>query len=138
MTIPKRIQVGLLLALSGVATGMALAQTETPAGHAGSELKYEGAPSGVDPTTTKDMITGDGPPMTVEEFNQGKEIFFQRCAGCHGVLRKGATGKPLTTHAITHNFRPRFAAPAARARNRRRVAGRSRSFADLGSRRLCG
>lgn len=97
MTIPKRIQVGLLLALSGVATGMALAQTETPAGHAGSELKYEGAPSVVDPTTTKDMITGDGPPMTVDEFNQGKEIFFQRCAGCHGVLRKGATGKPLTT-----------------------------------------
>jgi nitrite reductase (NO-forming)/hydroxylamine reductase len=97
MTIPKRIHVGLLLALSGVATGMALAQTEAPAGHAGSELKYEGAPSVVDPTTTKDMITGDGPPMTVEEFNQGKEIFFQRCAGCHGVLRKGATGKPLTT-----------------------------------------
>jgi nitrite reductase (NO-forming)/hydroxylamine reductase len=97
MTIPKRIQVGLLLALSGVATGMALAQTETPTGHAGSELKYEGAPSGIDPTMTRDMITGDGPPMTVEEFNQGKEIFFQRCAGCHGVLRKGATGKPLTT-----------------------------------------
>jgi nitrite reductase (NO-forming)/hydroxylamine reductase len=97
MTIPKRVQVGLLLAFSGLATGMALAETETPAGHAGSELKYEGAPSVVDPTATKDMITGDGPPMTVEEFNQGKEIFFQRCAGCHGVLRKGATGKPLTT-----------------------------------------
>ena len=25
-----------------------------------------------------------------------REIYFQRCAGCHGVLRKGATGKPLT------------------------------------------
>jgi nitrite reductase (NO-forming) / hydroxylamine reductase len=97
MTIPKRVQVGLLLALFGLGSSIALAQTETPAGHAGSELKYEGAPSVVDPTTTKDMITGDGPPMTVEEFNQGKEIFFQRCAGCHGVLRKGATGKPLTT-----------------------------------------
>ncbi|HNB90308.1 MAG TPA: cytochrome D1 domain-containing protein, partial [Plasticicumulans sp.] len=24
------------------------------------------------------------------------KIFFERCAGCHGVLRKGATGKPLT------------------------------------------
>jgi nitrite reductase (NO-forming) / hydroxylamine reductase len=97
MTIPKRAQVGLLLALSSLATSMALAQTETPPAHAGPELKYEGAPSGVDPTTTKDMITGEGPPMTVEEFDQGKEIFFQRCAGCHGVLRKGATGKPLTT-----------------------------------------
>ena len=27
---------------------------------------------------------------------QGSKIFFERCAGCHGVLRKGATGKPLT------------------------------------------
>jgi nitrite reductase (NO-forming)/hydroxylamine reductase len=34
--------------------------------------------------------------MTTEEFATAKEIFFQRCAGCHGVLRKGATGKPLT------------------------------------------
>src|SRR5690606_41055696 len=25
-----------------------------------------------------------------------KQIYFERCAGCHGVLRKGATGKPLT------------------------------------------
>ncbi|RPJ79302.1 MAG: nitrite reductase [Alphaproteobacteria bacterium] len=25
------------------------------------------------------------------------KIYFERCAGCHGVLRKGATGKPLTT-----------------------------------------
>jgi nitrite reductase (NO-forming)/hydroxylamine reductase len=34
--------------------------------------------------------------MTPEEFEHGKKIFFERCAGCHGVLRKGATGKPLT------------------------------------------
>ncbi|MGQ9366662.1 cytochrome D1 domain-containing protein [Azospirillum sp. ST 5-10] len=39
----------------------------------------------------------DPPPMTDQEFAQAKEIYFQRCAGCHGVLRKGATGKPLTT-----------------------------------------
>lgn len=35
------------------------------------------------------------PTMTPEEFNQAKDIFFQRCAGCHGVLRKGATGPNL-------------------------------------------
>ena len=29
--------------------------------------------------------------------NEANTIYFQRCAGCHGVLRKGATGKPLTT-----------------------------------------
>ena len=37
------------------------------------------------------------PAMTHEEFDSSKKIYFERCAGCHGVLRKGATGKPLTT-----------------------------------------
>lgn len=60
------------------------------------EANYGGAPSTVDPASAKNMITSEGPPMTVEEFNRGKQIFFERCAGCHGVLRKGATGKPLT------------------------------------------
>ncbi len=36
------------------------------------------------------------PVMSAKEFKAAKEIYFQRCAGCHGVLRKGATGKPLT------------------------------------------
>jgi len=36
------------------------------------------------------------PLMSQDEYDQGKQIFFERCAGCHGVLRKGATGKPLT------------------------------------------
>ena len=43
------------------------------------------------------------PPMTEEEFEKGKNIYFQRCAGCHGVLRKGATGKPLTTDKTIPN-----------------------------------
>ncbi len=37
------------------------------------------------------------PTMTAEEFTRAKQIYFERCAGCHGVLRKGATGKALTT-----------------------------------------
>ncbi|MFA5370616.1 MAG: cytochrome D1 domain-containing protein [Sideroxydans sp.] len=36
------------------------------------------------------------PAMTEAEIAKGSKIFFERCAGCHGVLRKGATGKPLT------------------------------------------
>ncbi len=36
------------------------------------------------------------PPMTQAEFDNARKIYFERCAGCHGVLRKGATGKPLT------------------------------------------
>jgi nitrite reductase (NO-forming)/hydroxylamine reductase len=34
--------------------------------------------------------------MSRAEFDRAKQIYFERCAGCHGVLRKGATGKPLT------------------------------------------
>ncbi|SIQ56116.1 dissimilatory nitrite reductase (NO-forming), cytochrome cd1 type apoprotein [Paracoccus thiocyanatus] len=30
------------------------------------------------------------------EYNEANKIYFERCAGCHGVLRKGATGKALT------------------------------------------
>ena len=51
------------------------------------EAAYEGAPSGIDPSTTEDMITTEGPAMTVDEFKHSKQIYFERCAGCHGVLR---------------------------------------------------
>ena len=37
------------------------------------------------------------PPLSQAEADIANTIYFQRCAGCHGVLRKGATGKPLTT-----------------------------------------
>ncbi|MCA1940918.1 MAG: nitrite reductase [Caenispirillum bisanense] len=43
------------------------------------------------------------PSLTPEEFEEGKKIFFERCAGCHGVLRKGATGpnlEPARTHEL--------------------------------------
>ena len=38
------------------------------------------------------------PAMTAAEKEIGKKIYFERCAGCHGVLRKGATGKNLEPH----------------------------------------
>ncbi|KAB2912452.1 MAG: nitrite reductase [Hyphomicrobiaceae bacterium] len=37
------------------------------------------------------------PRLTAAEFGRANQIYFERCAGCHGVLRKGATGKALTT-----------------------------------------
>lgn len=43
------------------------------------------------------------PVLTPEEFAKANEIYFQRCAGCHGVLRKGATGKALTTDITKKN-----------------------------------
>lgn len=35
------------------------------------------------------------PTLSEAEFEKAKTLYFQRCAGCHGVLRKGATGKNL-------------------------------------------
>ncbi|MFZ5856201.1 MAG: cytochrome D1 domain-containing protein [Chloroflexota bacterium] len=40
--------------------------------------------------------TSDAPTLTEEEFAWAKQTFFERCAGCHGTLRKGATGPALT------------------------------------------
>jgi len=37
------------------------------------------------------------PVITAPEFHKATKLYFERCAGCHGVLRKGATGKALTT-----------------------------------------
>ncbi len=60
----------------------------------GAELRYEGAP--VPKLDIKVRLTPGAPEITEDEYLQAAQIFFERCAGCHGVLRKGATGKPLT------------------------------------------
>jgi len=44
------------------------------------------------------QATAKAPEMTAAEKEQAKKIYFERCAGCHGVLRKGATGKNLEPH----------------------------------------
>lgn len=72
--------------------------TEDKVRHPGvkeSTLAYEGAPVGGS-EGAKMHITPGAPALTEAEFQRSTEIFFERCAGCHGVLRKGATGKPLT------------------------------------------
>jgi nitrite reductase (NO-forming)/hydroxylamine reductase len=60
------------------------------------ELKYQ---AGASPLAEEEMHE-DGeekaPKMSKAEFQRARQIYFERCAGCHGVLRKGATGKPLT------------------------------------------
>ncbi len=60
------------------------------------EMRYQGAPSGVSPEDTTQVQSAKGPVLSPEEYASSTRIFFERCAGCHGVLRKGATGKPLT------------------------------------------
>ena len=39
------------------------------------------------------------PTLAKEAKEASAKIFFERCAGCHGVLRKGATGKNLEPEA---------------------------------------
>lgn len=78
-----------------------LGQEDRAAGqrHVGAtegELKYQGAPSAISGEDTRQIIAAGGPVLSEAEFETATKLYFQRCAGCHGVLRKGATGKPLT------------------------------------------
>ena len=69
-------------------------------GHKGqvtpAEQKYQGAPSPLASEPMHQATNPKAPPMTQAEFDRARQIYFERCAGCHGVLRKGATGKALT------------------------------------------
>ncbi len=40
-------------------------------------------------------VQAAAPTLSEADFEASKTIYFQRCAGCHGTLRKGATGKNL-------------------------------------------
>ncbi|MBL0283818.1 MAG: c-type cytochrome [Zoogloea sp.] len=61
------------------------------------EAKYQSAGSPLANVEMYQDINPKAPPMNKAEFDKARQIYFERCAGCHGVLRKGATGKPLTT-----------------------------------------
>ncbi|NMG15200.1 cytochrome D1 domain-containing protein [Aromatoleum bremense] len=50
------------------------------------------------PLAVSTVWAQSAPEMTQEEKDKAKQIYFERCAGCHGVLRKGATGKNLEPH----------------------------------------
>ncbi len=65
-------------------------------GTAEVEQAYKGAPSRLG-EDVQVRITPGAPDITEAEFARATQVYFERCAGCHGVLRKGATGKPLTT-----------------------------------------
>ncbi|EZQ19309.1 nitrite reductase [Pseudomonas sp. G11-1] len=74
-------------------TAAAFAQGSDPEKAAAA---YQGEASAVDPALARVVHTPGAPDLSEADFDKAKEIYFQRCAGCHGVLRKGATGKPLT------------------------------------------
>jgi nitrite reductase (NO-forming)/hydroxylamine reductase len=101
--IMKHFNVGKVA--TGVCAALAISITAgtvgaaTSSGHPGTpeeELRYKGAPVPITPGEAKESRIPEAPPITDAEFTKAKQIYFERCAGCHGVLRKGATGKPLT------------------------------------------
>ncbi|WP_333818215.1 cytochrome D1 domain-containing protein, partial [Tabrizicola sp.] len=107
MTTRARPARAILLGTAALFLGLALPAIaeDKPKDHAdGPAAAYE--PSMNTLGQIKVEIPGfkpDDPVMTPEEFQKAATIYFERCAGCHGVLRKGATGKPLTTDITREN-----------------------------------
>ena len=81
-------------ALSAALPPAAVAQDKKPV--TPPELSYQAGASPLAGEPMYQSTNPKAPPMTQAEFETGRRIYFERCAGCHGVLRKGATGKPLT------------------------------------------
>ncbi len=97
-----KLKIGIAYAALVVAASLA----GTPAHAQSKDAKKHVTPpevgyqSGGSPLAGQDMhqnINPKAPAMSKVEFDKARQIYFERCAGCHGVLRKGATGKPLTT-----------------------------------------
>jgi nitrite reductase (NO-forming)/hydroxylamine reductase len=80
----------MLAALFAVAPSMAQEKKDP------GDVKYHAAPSALADVPMVQSTNPKAPPMTLAEFDIARKVYFERCAGCHGVLRKGATGKALT------------------------------------------
>ena len=85
-----------MLAMAALIGTGAFAQAAADKKLSPAEANYQ---AGGSPLVNEPMYQATNPkapPMTQAEFDTARKIYFERCAGCHGVLRKGATGKPLT------------------------------------------
>jgi len=78
-----------------VGLGQAMGAGERHPGTPEAEQVYAGQPQTLG-DDVKVVMTPGAPTVTEAEFGAATKLYFERCAGCHGVLRKGATGKPLT------------------------------------------
>ena len=92
----RAIRATVLAFAAALAAGLSLAQPKDPHPVSPAEKNYQ---AGTSPLADQPMYQSSNPkapPMTQAEFELGRKVYFERCAGCHGVLRKGATGKALT------------------------------------------
>jgi nitrite reductase (NO-forming)/hydroxylamine reductase len=81
---------------ASVGLGEKMGAGERHPGTSDVEQAYESTPSSLG-DDVKSTITAGAPDISATEFTRATQIYFERCAGCHGVLRKGATGTALTT-----------------------------------------
>ena len=92
----KRLSISPIAAALLIAAAPLWTTAQDKKGVTEPELKYQAGSSPLGAETMYQSTNPKAPPMTQAEFDLGRKTYFERCAGCHGVLRKGATGKPLT------------------------------------------
>ena len=91
----RNARLGLLaLSMTPLAAGLAMAEEPSHKDIPAAEIRYQAGSSPLGAVDMYQDINPKAPPMTKAEFDKARQIYFERCAGCHGVLRKGATGKP--------------------------------------------
>ncbi|MFO1338580.1 MAG: cytochrome D1 domain-containing protein [Burkholderiaceae bacterium] len=91
---PRTLRISAIALAATLAASMA--QAEDKKNISQPEMNYQ---AGTSPLASEPMYQSTNPKapaMTQAEFDLARKTYFERCAGCHGVLRKGATGKPLT------------------------------------------
>ena len=77
------------------------AEGERHWGASEGEMRYEGVPSPIPLDQLIAVHSFGAPTLSQAEYHTATKLYFQRCAGCHGVLRQGATGKALTPDEAT-------------------------------------
>lgn len=92
----KSHKIARLVALAAATLVAASAMAQDRKDVTQPEINYQAAGSPLANEPMYQSANPKAPAMTQAEFDIGRKIYFERCAGCHGVLRKGATGKPLT------------------------------------------
>lgn len=97
----KAIKTVQHLALAALAMATATAMAQAGKGVSQPEMNYQAGGSPLVNEPMHQSTNPKAPPMTAAEFEKARQTYFERCAGCHGVLRKGATGKPLTPDITT-------------------------------------
>ncbi len=85
-----------LVALALSTLAVAATAQDHKQGVTAPEVNYQAGSSPLVDEPMYQSTNPKAPKMTQAEFDRARQIYFERCAGCHGVLRKGATGKPLT------------------------------------------